>query len=161
MIASDLSPARLEAARALGAAETVCVAEVDDQVAAVRELTPGGRGVDAAIEAVGLPEVWERTVQMVRPGGTANLFGGARGGSTFSISTTLVHYSELTIKGVFHHTPYYVETALSLLTSGAVPADLFVSDERPLTEVIDALEAMGRGEIIKSAIIPTPGLSAS
>jgi hypothetical protein len=36
-----------------------------------------------------------------------------------------------------------------------------VSDERPLSEVIDALEAMGRGEIIKSAIIPKPGLSAS
>ena len=114
-----------------------------------------------AIEAVGLPEVWERTVQMVRPGGTANLFGGAKGGSAFSISTTLVHYSELTIKGVFHHTPYYVETALSLLTSGAVPANVFVTDERPLNEVIDALEAMGRGEIIKSAIIPAPGLSAS
>ena len=161
VIASDLSPARLQAARALGAAETVCVTDVDDQVAAVRALTPGGRGVDAAIEAVGLPEVWERTVQMVRPGGTANLFGGAKGGSTFSVSTTLVHYGELTIKGVFHHTPYYVETALSLLTSGAVPAGLFVSDERPLAEVIAALEAMGRGEIIKSAIVPNAGLSAS
>ena len=76
-------------------------------MAAVRALTPGGRGVDAAIEAVGLPEVWERTVQMVRPGGTVNLFGGAKGGSTFSVSTTLLHYSELTIKGVFHHTPLF------------------------------------------------------
>ena len=40
-----------------------------------------------------------------------NLFGGAQGGSAFSVSTTLLHYSELTIKGVFHHTPRYVETA--------------------------------------------------
>jgi L-iditol 2-dehydrogenase len=154
VIASDLSPARLAAARALGASETVCVRDVEDQVAAVRALTPGGRGVDAAIEAVGLPEVWEKTVQMVRPGGTVNLFGGAKGGSAFSVSTTLLHYSELTIKGVFHHTPRYVETALSLLASGLVPANAFISGERPLMDVIDALEAMGRGEVIKYAIVP-------
>ncbi len=159
VIVSDLSPTRLDVARTLGAAETVLVSDGEDQVAAVRSLTPGGRGVDAAIEAVGLPEVWEKTVQMVRPGGMVNLFGGAKGGSTFSVSTTLLHYGELTIKGVFHHTPYYVETALGLLSRGVVPADAFVSGERPLIEVIDALEAMGRGEVIKYAIVP-PGEAA-
>lgn len=159
VIASDLSPARLEVARQLGAAETVLVEDGLDQVAAVRALTPNGRGVDAAIEAVGLPEVWEKTVEMARPGGTVNLFGGAKGGSTFSVSTKLLHYSELTIKGVFHHTPLYVETALGLLDSGLVPADAFISGERPLHEVIEALEAMGRGEVIKYALLP-PGVAA-
>lgn len=159
VIASDLSPARLEVARQLGARETVLVEDGVDQVAAVRSLTPNGRGVDAAIEAVGLPEVWEMTVQMARPGGTVNLFGGAKGGSTFSVSTKLLHYSELTIKGVFHHTPQYVETALGLLESGLVPSEAFISGERPLNEVIEALEAMGRGEVIKYALLP-PGVAA-
>ena len=158
VIASDLSPTRLQAARSLGAAETVCVEDLEDQVAAVRALTPGGRGADAAIEAVGLPEVWEKTVQMVRPGGIVNLFGGAKGGSSFSVSTTLLHYSELTIKGVFHHTPHHVETALSLLANGMVPAEAFISGVRPLVEVLEALEAMGRGEIIKCAVVPDPAL---
>jgi L-iditol 2-dehydrogenase len=152
VIASDLSPRRLEVARQLGAAETVLVSEGMDQVEAVRDLSSGGRGVDAAIEAVGLPEVWEKTVQMVRPGGTVNLFGGAKGGSTFSVSTTLLHYSELTIKGVFHHTPLYVETALNLLTQGLVPSAPFISDERQLDDVLEALEAMGRGEVIKVSL---------
>lgn len=152
VIASDLSPRRLEVARQLGAAETVLVSDGIDQVAAVRELTPGGRGVDAAIEAVGLPEVWEKTVLMVRPGGTVNLFGGAKGGSTFSVSTTLLHYSELTIKGVFHHTPHYVETALDLLAQGLVPSAPFISEERTLGDVLEALEAMGRGEVIKVSL---------
>lgn len=154
VIASDLSPARLEAARRLGAAETVLVRDGEDQVEAVRRLTPDGRGADAAIEAVGLPEIWEKTVRMVRPGGTVNLFGGAKGGSSFSVSTTLLHYGELTIKGVFHHTPRHVETALALLARGDVPAEAFISGERPLAAVIDALEAMGRGEVIKLAIVP-------
>ncbi len=161
VICCDLSPDRLAVARELGAAETVDVSTVDDQVAAVRALTPSGRGADAAIEAVGLPEVWEKTVQMVRPGGTVNLFGGAKGGTTFSVSTTLLHYSELTIKGVFHHTPRYVETALGLLASGAVPAAPFISGERPLADVVEALEATGRGEAIKYAIVPAPGLKTA
>ncbi len=47
---------------------------------------------------------------------------------------------------------------LSLLASGIVPADVFISGERPLVEVVDALEAMGRGEVIKYAIVP-PAIS--
>ena len=66
-------------------------------------------------------------------------------------------YSELTIKGVFHHTPHYVETALNLLASGQVPADIFISGERPLAEVTDALELMGKQQGIKYAIVP-PGV---
>lgn len=160
VIASDLSQSRLDAARELGAAETILVGDVDDHVAAVRALTPAGRGVDAAIEAVGLPDVWEKTVEMVRPGGVVNLFGGAKGGSTFNVSTTGLHYGELTIKGVFHHTPHFVEIALSLLSTGSVPAGAFISAVRPLGEVVDALEAMGRGEVIKSAIVPPGGKEA-
>ncbi len=154
VICSDLSEGRLEVARRLGAWETVNVAEVIDQVEAVRALTPDGRGADAAIEAVGLPEVWEKTVRMVRPGGTVNLFGGAKGGSSFSVSTTLLHYSELTIKGVFHHTPLYVETALNVLASGAVPAEAFISGSVALADVVGALERMGRQEGVKYAVVP-------
>lgn len=154
VICSDLSEGRLAVARRLGASATVDVSKVPDQVEAVRALSPGGRGVDAAIEAVGLPEVWEKTVQMVRPGGVVNLFGGARGGSSFSVSTTLLHYGELTIKGVFHHTPRYVQTALDLLASGAVAADEFVSGTVPLADVVEALERMGRQEGVKYAVAP-------
>jgi L-iditol 2-dehydrogenase len=154
VIVSDLGAGRLETAMQLGAWKTVNVSEVPDQVETVRALTPGGRGADAAIEAVGLTEVWEKTVQMVRPGGTVNLFGGAKGGTSFSVSTTLLHYSELTIKGVFHHTPHYVETALNLLASGQVPAEVFISGERPLADVVDALELMGRQQGIKYALVP-------
>ena len=161
VICCDLSPVRLAVARRLGATETLDVSNVADQAAAVRSLTPGGRGADAAIEAVGLPEVWESTVRMVRPGGVAILFGGAKGGTTFSVSTNMLHYGELTIKGVFHHTPQFVETALNLLAEEAVPAAPFLSGERPLTAVVDALEATGRQEGVKYAIVPAPGLTAA
>lgn len=161
VICSDLSAARLVVARELGAAETVDASAVEDQVAAVRALTPAGEGADVAIEAVGLPEVWERTVRMVRPGGTVNLFGGAKSGTDFSVSTTLLHYAELTIKGVYHHTPRYVETALGLLATGAVPTAPFISGERPLADLVATLDATGRQEGIKYAIVPNPDLAAA
>jgi L-iditol 2-dehydrogenase len=154
VVCCDLSADRLAVARELGAVETVVIADGVDQVAAVRGLTPDGRGVDVAIEAVGLPEVWEATVRMARKGGTVNLFGGAKGGTSFSVSTTLLHYSELTIKGVFHHTPRHVETALGLLRDGVVPAAPFLSGERPLADLVPTLEAIGRQEGIKYAIVP-------
>jgi L-iditol 2-dehydrogenase len=160
VICCDLSAGRLEVAKALGAAETVDVSTVEDQVAAVLALTPEGRGAAAAIEAVGLPEVWEKTVRMTRPGGTVNLFGGAKGGSSFAVSTTALHYGELTIKGVFHHTPRYVEAALGLLASGAVPAAPFLSGDYPLAEVVAALEATARQAGVKYEIVP-PGMTGS
>jgi len=161
VICCDLSANRLAVAHELGAVETIDVSTIDDQVAAVRARTPEGRGADAAIEAVGLPEVWEKTVQMVRPGGIANLFGGAKGGTMFSLSTGQLHYGEVTVKGVFHHTPRHVETALRLLATGAVPAAPFLSGERPLASVIEALEATGKGNAVKYAIVPSPGLASA
>ncbi|MER3438261.1 MAG: hypothetical protein C4346_12125 [Chloroflexota bacterium] len=154
VICCDLSQERLALARQLGATHTVHVTPDQDQVEAVRSLTPDGRGVDVAIEAVGLPEVWERTVRMVRKGGVVNLFGGAKGGTTFCVSTTDLHYGELLIRGVFHHTPRHFETAVQLLAAGEFPAAAFISGRRPLEELVPALEAMGRQEGIKYAIIP-------
>ncbi|MDK1030700.1 MAG: alcohol dehydrogenase catalytic domain-containing protein, partial [Planctomycetia bacterium] len=118
VIATDINPERLEIARILGAAETVNAAEVDDVVVAVRELTDGGRGVDVAIEAVGLPEVWQRTIAMVRKSGVANLFGGCASGTSITVDTSLIHYSEVTIKGVFHHTPASVRRAMEYISAG-------------------------------------------
>lgn len=58
VIVTDISEERLNLAHELGTAFTINVAKVEDQVKAVKELTEDKRGVDVAIEAVGLPEVW-------------------------------------------------------------------------------------------------------
>lgn len=79
VIAADQTEWRLTRAAECGAVATIDLAgieSVEDKAAAIRELTPGGRGADVAIEAVGLPQVWEQTWQCLRPGGTAVMFGG-------------------------------------------------------------------------------------
>ncbi len=149
VISSDLSEERIKVARELGADLTVNASEVDDQVSAVKDLTEGGRGVDVAIEATGFPKVWEMTILMARKGGTVNLFGGCASGTSINIDTKLLHYSELTIKGIYHHTPYYVKKAFKLIDKGLFDTKKFITADMPLSRLVDALELMGKQRGIK------------
>jgi L-iditol 2-dehydrogenase len=164
VIASDRHESRLVAARHFGAVTTVnaagMVAEMvdalEEQVAAVCALTPGERGAPVVIEAVGRAETWEAATRMARRGGQVLLFGGAQGGTIFPVDATALHYDELSIKGVFHHTPRHIHRALYLLASGAITARDYLTANRPLAGTIAALEDDGAARGIKMVILP-PG----
>ncbi|SHJ18386.1 L-iditol 2-dehydrogenase [Geosporobacter subterraneus DSM 17957] len=153
VICVDLSDYRLQESKKFGAVMTVNASK-EDPITDVKALTALEKGPDVVIEATGFPEVWEQAINMVRPGGLVNLFGGTKKGTTFTIDCQLFHYSEITIKAVFHHTPYHVKKALELLSDGQVDGKLFITGEYPLEKTIDALESIGRQEGIKYAIIP-------
>ncbi|MFL5667573.1 MAG: alcohol dehydrogenase catalytic domain-containing protein [Ktedonobacteraceae bacterium] len=67
VIAIDVEQGRLAAAGRLGAFSQID-ARVDDPVASISELT-GGRGVDVAIDATGVPETIAQALASVRRGG--------------------------------------------------------------------------------------------
>jgi len=119
----------------------------------VRGIT-GGRGADAGIEVVGSPRVWELTAQMVRKGGNVVFFGGCAPGTKIELDTGLIHYSELTLKGIFHHTPFFVEKALEIISRGLIDASCVITGERPLRELPRALEMMLKRSSAKIAIKP-------
>jgi L-iditol 2-dehydrogenase len=149
VISSDLSNERLITAKELGADFTVNATKVEDQVKAVKDLTEGGKGVDVAIEATGFPKVWEMTILMARKGGTVNLFGGCASGTSITIDTQLLHYCELTIKGIYHLTPYHVRKAFKLIEKGLFDTSKFITSDMPLEKLVDALELMGEQKGIK------------
>ena len=153
VIAADMSPERLAVAKKLGAMEIVNINEVEDQAAAVKALTPEGRGCDAAVEATGSPVVWEIALNEVRPGGDVVFFGGTKKGLSVNIDTTLVHYSQITMKGVFHTTPKIVNTAFEMLKMGAISADDFVQNEYDIEHTADAIIEHGEGKVIKNCIV--------
>lgn len=158
VIAVDQSPERLAAARRMGAQEIIDIGEYEttaERAAAVRAITPGGRGADVAIEAVGLPAVWEQAVQCLRPGGTAVLFGGPPKGAEFSVDASAMHYSEYTLKGVFHHEPLYVQRALRLIEGGDLDGRDLITETRPLDRLVESLEDMAAGHGAKYAIDPS------
>ena len=125
-----------------------------DPVKAVKDLT-GGHGVDVAIEAVGVPETWEQAVQMLRRGGSVNFFGGCASGTRVSLDTSLLHYSEITCRASFHHTPAHIRKALKFVTDGHVTARDFVNHEEPLANLREVLRhLMSHNGHLKTAIIP-------
>jgi len=73
IVAVDPVPARLAMARRFGA-DVVIDPREQDPVAAIKKLT-GGRGADAAIEALGRQETFESALRAIRPGGTLSSLG--------------------------------------------------------------------------------------
>jgi L-iditol 2-dehydrogenase len=142
---------RLAAAQRLGANQIVDIGNGSGLVAKVREATK--THFDAVIEAVGHPAVWEAAAHLVRKGGVVNFFGGCPAGTTITLDTTLIHYSNLTLLASFHHTPRTIRRALEFIETGAVRAADFVDGECPLTQLPELFQSMAAGNrVIKTLI---------
>lgn len=156
VIAADRSASRLAQAAEAGA-RTVDLTGLEgpeECAAQINELTPGGRGADVAVEAVGLPQVWEQTVHCLRPGGTAVLFGGTPKNAPFSVNSSDMHYKEYTLKGVYHHQPRYVKVAVELLSTGKFDGMSLCTEVRPLEALVESLEDMSQGKGSKYILRP-------
>jgi L-iditol 2-dehydrogenase len=146
---------QVEAAKRMGAHDVVQITKTHDPIEAVRALTPSKRGSDVVIEAVGRPQAWEWSIDMVRKGGTVNFFGGCANGTKVQLDTTRLHYSEITLKATFHHTPETVRKAFGLMAEKKVRSTDYITGEAPLSRLQQVLRHMlNRNGDIKTAIIP-------
>jgi len=112
------------------------------------------KGLDVAIECVGLPEIWERIFACVRPGGTVHFFGGCKSGSQVCLDTTKMHYGDIKLMSVFHHTPKYFREALDLIASGNIEVEKLITDKLGLQDVEYAMQQHIDGKAIKFLITP-------
>ena len=155
VIAIGKRKSQTAAAKRLGAVAAFDVAEIENPLSQVRELTEGGRGADAVIEAVGVPATWHWALQMVRKGGRVNLFAGCPQGSEMRIDPAALHYSEITIMSTFHHTPRFIREAVDTIARGEIRSSDFITGEVPLSELPRVFEKMkNRNGELKTAIIP-------
>lgn len=146
---------QVEAAKQLGAAHVVQASTIRKAIAETRALTPKERGVDIAIEAVGVPDAWEEAVEMVRKGGTVNFFGGCAVGTHVALDTNRIHYSDITLRATFHHTPAICRKSLELIAGGRFQAGAFITGHAHLYELNRVFEKlMKRSSEIKTAIVP-------
>ena len=146
---------QLDAAVRMGAMCIVNVSDVANPVEAARALTERARGADAVIEAAGQPATWEWALQMVRKGGTVNLFAGCAKGTEVKLEPWLLHYSEITVKSTFHHTPRFMREALDAISQGEVRAADLITGTAPLAELPRVFQEMkDRSGQLKTAIVP-------
>jgi L-iditol 2-dehydrogenase len=91
---------------------------------------------------------------MVRPGGLVNFFGGCPSGTQVTLETQPLHYSELTIKGVFHHTPAYFVQALDLIIGHHIDVEALITERVPLSSLLTVFDRLCHKQGIKYALIP-------
>ena len=135
---------RLEAATRLGADRVFDAGKEGNIVQAVGDAC-APRGFDVVIEAIGKPETWEAAMRLVRKGGSVNFFGGCPGGTTVSLDTQTIHYSNLKLLASFHHTPRTFRRALEFIEAGVIRARDFVDGEWPLTKLPELFQQMTAG----------------
>jgi L-iditol 2-dehydrogenase len=142
---------RLEAARKLGADHVIDIGDGNNLAGKIREASE--EHFDVVIEAVGNPAVWEASVHLVRKGGTVNFFGGCPSGTTVTLDTTLIHYSDLTLLASFHHTPRTIRRALEFIEAGVIRAADFVDGECTLSELPQLFKSMTQGNRVVKTLV--------
>lgn len=143
---------KLDLAEQFGVDRTVLVdrADVAGAVERVRGLAP--HGFDVVIEAAGVPELVERSVQLVKDGGTLMVYGMAGEQDRMQVSPYEIFRRELTLKGSFAQTHNF-DRALAVLRSGRVQTQGIVTHQFPLDRYGAALAALtGDPTCLKAAI---------
>ncbi len=155
VIVAGRNPMKLKAAEEFAHAdEIVDLKKYQNPVKIFKEFSDEKKGLDIAIECVGLPEIWEQICECVRPGGTVHFFGGCKSGSKVTFDTTKMHYGDIKLMSVFHHTPEYFRKALEYIASGEVEVEKLITDTLPLEKVEYAMEQHIAGNAIKFLIKP-------
>ena len=155
VIAAGRSPMKLQLAKDFGGAdEVVDLNKYKNPEKIFKDFSSEKRGLDIAVECVGLPEVWEQMFSYVRKGGTVHLFGGCKSGSKVCIDTTKLHYDGIKVVSVFHHTPMYIREALRLIYEEKLPVEKLITETMPLERTEEALIKQMNGRAVKILIKP-------
>jgi alcohol dehydrogenase len=144
VVAIDLSDARLDAAKRIGA-DVIVNSSREDPLRVIRDLTgdlAGRLGADVSIEAVGLPATFELAVKLVRPGGRIANVGVHGAPVTLHLEDEWMR--DLTIITGLVDTSS-TPTLMRLLTSGQISAKPFITHHFGLDEWDEAYDVFSRG----------------
>ncbi len=149
VLAIDSVPQRLETARAFGATPIHLREEKPRDV--VRELT-AGRGVDAAIDAVGHPDAFDLAIRLARKAGTVVAIGVYA--EPAQVHMGLIWIKALTIKSGHANVIGHVDRVLSMLQAGSVDPTPLVTHHMPLDDAAEAYAVYDRREALKIVLQP-------
>jgi len=153
VFAVDIKPAKLALARQLGAIP-VSGAE-GDPVQEIRRLT-GGRGVDVALELIGLPSTMRQAVRSLAIQGRAALAGITEREFSVAPYAELIN-KEAEIIGVSDHLASELPSLIELARSGKLNLSSLVTRTIPLdadavNQTLDRLEHFG--DDVRTVLVP-------
>ncbi|HZX57851.1 MAG TPA: zinc-dependent alcohol dehydrogenase family protein [Mucilaginibacter sp.] len=138
IIMIDMDDNRLEVAKTFGATQTINSGNVN-VIEKIKALT-NGRGVDTAIEAVGVPATFELCTAIIGPGGTVANIGVHGKSATLHLETLWAHNITITTRLVDT-----VTTPLLLKTvqSKKIDPNQLITHHFKLSDVVNAYETFG------------------
>ncbi len=152
IVAVDVRPEKLDAARRLGATDAVD-ASTGDPVAEVRRLT-GSEGVDVAFEALGRPETVTAAFKMARDGGRVIVIGIGDGPAAAPIEITHLVRRGIRLQGSYGaRVRGDVPELIALAAAGRISVTDPISRRYGLDEADEAYRALARGQILGRAIV--------
>lgn len=153
IIAVDRLPTKLAMARTFGSTDEINASD-GHTVEQIMALT-GGRGVDHAIEAIGLKSTIEDAYNCLCKGGTATVVGAARPDVMVQIpAISLLREKKLQgsmMGGV--RTAIDIPRYVGMYMAGKMKLDELISRHRPLSEINEAFDDIRKGEIARSVIV--------
>ena len=148
ILATDILPHRVEAAKRFGANQAILAgagSELDEIRAAIN-----GRGVDVAFEAAGEQDAVDVSVAAVVPGGKVILVGIPSEDRT-NFSASIARRKGLTIKLVRRMKHTYPR-AIELVSKGLVDVRSLVTHRFPMEQSVEAFRMAQRREGLKIII---------
>ena len=153
VILSDISEARLEAARALlPSLETVNTACLDAN-RFVRDRTEG-RGADVIITACPAGSAHAAAMTIAATRARISLFGGVPGEARGFLDSNAIHYKELSVHGSHASSVSQNRQILQWLAEGRLDLARYVSATFALSDIVKAFEALGNEKVLKVLIQP-------
>ncbi|ODM44473.1 alcohol dehydrogenase catalytic domain-containing protein [Cereibacter johrii] len=151
IVAIDPFPAKMEAARAMGA--TLSVPADGDTVAAVRDLTAGG--VDYAFELAGSVRALETAFAVTRRGGTTVTAGLPHPDDRMSLEALKLVAEERTLKGSYIGScvpQRDLPRMLALPRRGLLPVEKMLTHRLKLDEINLAMDRLAEGSAIRQVV---------
>ncbi len=152
IVATDINPARLEAAIRMGADEAVDASEALPE--RLKELN-GGRLFDLAVTCAGVEPVVLQALRSLDRGGTVLLFAPLQPGVEIAIPFFDVWRDQITIVSTYAGPPVDSREAIDLLDSGEVEVDDMITHRLPLDRTAEGFNLVAQGsKSIKVIIRP-------
>lgn len=152
LIAVDLLPAKLEAARALGASHCV-LADAPDAVEQIRTCSDGGAQV--CIDCAGGERALQLAWQSTRRGGTTVSAGLPDPSSHFSLPLVTLVAEERTLKGSYmgsavplRDIPRYI----GLYQAGKLAVDALLTHRLPLDQINSGFDRLAQGAALRQIV---------
>jgi len=149
VVAIDTVEERLRLAESFGA-EAVHLTEADPR-AAVSAATEG-RGVDAAVDAVGHPDALELACRVARKTGTVCAIGVYA--ERVQVHMGIVWLKALTLKAGPANVIGHVDRVLAMLSGGVLDPGPLVTHHMKLEDAVEAYEVYDRREALKIVMTP-------